>query len=300
MAKRKINTPNQRSLFHTEIPRMPEGYYSGDKPNPNLRKFVEEHLKERPYDPENDDYDVEVFNKQILATKIDPIYNIHPYDSKKSYAAVKQHIQHYTRLGDMILDPFCGSGSTLIAASSEGCTSIGIDFSPLATFISSEIVQPTEIFELQAAFESVAEKARRKIQKLYETRCHRCGGPAHIMGTVLSEKFQCLRCLDTNPFYACIPSVKSDTRLCPTCFHRGVESKITTSFERMGWEIVEIAFRCNGSCKPRRSKRSILDSDGDTLAILSEDITNAEKIRIDNLPKHLTIRMMRHSSPQER
>lgn len=29
---------------------MPEGYYSGDKPNPNLRAFVEQHMKERPYD----------------------------------------------------------------------------------------------------------------------------------------------------------------------------------------------------------------------------------------------------------
>ena len=35
---------------------MPEGYYSGDKPNPNLRRFVEENAT--PYDPEADDYDV--------------------------------------------------------------------------------------------------------------------------------------------------------------------------------------------------------------------------------------------------
>jgi hypothetical protein len=27
---------------------MPVGYYSGDKPNPNLRAFVEQHIKERP------------------------------------------------------------------------------------------------------------------------------------------------------------------------------------------------------------------------------------------------------------
>jgi hypothetical protein len=37
---------------------MPEGYYSRDKPNPNLRAFVEAHLRERPYDPETDKYDV--------------------------------------------------------------------------------------------------------------------------------------------------------------------------------------------------------------------------------------------------
>lgn len=48
------------------IPKMPEGYYSGDKPNPNLRAFVEVHLLERPYDPETDKYDVQAFDKQIL------------------------------------------------------------------------------------------------------------------------------------------------------------------------------------------------------------------------------------------
>ena len=37
---------------------MPEGYW-GDKPNPNLRSFVEQHLLENPYD-RTDDYDVGV------------------------------------------------------------------------------------------------------------------------------------------------------------------------------------------------------------------------------------------------
>jgi hypothetical protein len=36
---------NQISLFKKDIPKMPEGYYSGDKPNPNLRAFVERQLK---------------------------------------------------------------------------------------------------------------------------------------------------------------------------------------------------------------------------------------------------------------
>lgn len=30
---------------------MPEGYESGDKPNPNLRAFVEQHIKDRPNKP---------------------------------------------------------------------------------------------------------------------------------------------------------------------------------------------------------------------------------------------------------
>ena len=48
-------------------PQMPEGYYSGDKPNPHLREFVEKDMT--AYDPEHDDYQVEPFNEAITTTK---------------------------------------------------------------------------------------------------------------------------------------------------------------------------------------------------------------------------------------
>lgn len=135
MAKRKINTPNQRGLFHTEIPRMPEGYYSGDKPNPNLRKFVEEHLKDRPYDTETDDYEVPAFDKPIETTRVTTIYNMHTYWSKKPHDAIRQYIRHYTKPGALALDSFCGSGGTTLAALMEGRKAIAIGRSLVATFI---------------------------------------------------------------------------------------------------------------------------------------------------------------------
>lgn len=47
------------------IPQMPEGYYSRDKPNPNLRTSMEAHLQERPYDPETDKHDVLAFDQAM-------------------------------------------------------------------------------------------------------------------------------------------------------------------------------------------------------------------------------------------
>ena len=49
MARRKPD--GNLSLFKKEIPKMPERYYSGDKPNANLRANVGQHVRERPYDP---------------------------------------------------------------------------------------------------------------------------------------------------------------------------------------------------------------------------------------------------------
>ena len=78
--KRQSN-PINTIFFKTEIPKMPARYYSGDKPNPNLRKFVEDHLKDRPYDPETDNYDVLAFDKPFETTKATAIYNMHTLKS---------------------------------------------------------------------------------------------------------------------------------------------------------------------------------------------------------------------------
>ena len=105
-------------LFKQDVPKMPEGYYSGDKPNPTLRAFVEQHLKESPFDPTKDKYDVPAFGKPIEATKATAIYNMHTYWSKKRHDAIREYIVHYTKPGDLVLDPFCGSGGTALSTSS--------------------------------------------------------------------------------------------------------------------------------------------------------------------------------------
>ncbi len=52
----------------------------------------------------------------IVAGKNDPIYNDHPYHTKVPHRAIMRHILHHTRPGDLVLDGFCGSGMTGVAA----------------------------------------------------------------------------------------------------------------------------------------------------------------------------------------
>lgn len=85
------------NIFKSSVPAMPEGYYSGDKPNPNLRTFVEAHVKEQPYDPATDAYEVPAFDKPIETTKATAIYNMHTYWSKKPHDAIREYIRHYTK-----------------------------------------------------------------------------------------------------------------------------------------------------------------------------------------------------------
>lgn len=112
MAKKKDSTTQE--LFNKAVPKMPEGYYSGDKPNSNLRAFVEQHLRENPYDAANDDYKVSGFSDAIdVGKRRSSSMDLHIYWSKKPHDAVRQYIRHFTAPNDLVMDPFSGSGSFL-------------------------------------------------------------------------------------------------------------------------------------------------------------------------------------------
>ena len=53
-------------------------------------------------------------------------------------------IEHYTEEGDLILDPFCGSGTTCVAAKLLGRNYIGIDISPAYVKIAEARLRNTE------------------------------------------------------------------------------------------------------------------------------------------------------------
>ncbi len=42
-------------------------------------------------------------------------YNVHPYHTKVPPEAILPLLKHYTRPGDVILDPFAGTGMTGVA-----------------------------------------------------------------------------------------------------------------------------------------------------------------------------------------
>lgn len=268
MAKSKGGSEATGGLFRREVPKMPEGYYSGDKPNPNLRAFVEAHLREKPYDPEADGYDLTAFDKPIETTKHTAIYNMHGYPSKKPHDAIRQYIAHYTEPGDLVLDPFCGSGGTALAALMEGRKAIAIDRSPAATFIAKCYCTPVGADELETAFGSFENQVGPELEWLYGTRCDRCGGQATIEHTVYSQVFQCPRCMEKVPLYDCLDETVVDrsgkTRsvsACPHCRTKGVIEPISTRTEKYGAVPVLVSYACQAGCRPARGVRAHRDAD---------------------------------------
>jgi DNA modification methylase len=261
MAKKKHVASKQLFDSQETVPSMPDGYYSGDQPNPQLGHFVETHST--PYDPDTDDYSVRGFSKPITTTKATAIYNMHTYWSKKPHDAIRQYIRHYTSPGDIVLDPFCGSGGTCLAALLDGRTAIAIDRSPAATFITKNYCTPVPHCEIAKAIVAVRQATQKDFDWLYGTKCDRCGGKAVIGYTVYSQVFQCGRCMARIPLYDCDEVVEPGNdgkdkkfNACPHCYKQGHKERIRSQSEKFGSVPVATSYICHSGCKPKRAFRS--------------------------------------------
>ncbi len=181
------------------------------------------------------------FNRPIDTTKATAIYNMHVYWSKKPHTAIRQYIRHYTQPGDIVLDPFCGSGGTALAALLEGRKAIAIDRSPAATFMTRNHCTPVDPNALREAFEQVKREVQPEIDWLYETRCDRCGGKATTGYTVYSQVFQCPRCLEKIALYDCgddeaetAAGKAKGVKVCPSWQAKGHTEVIRSQDEKCG------------------------------------------------------------------
>ena len=86
------------------------------------------------------------------------MYLMHKYWARKPYNVVSEYIRNYTKEGDIVLDPFCGSGPTPIEAIKVGRKSIGIDLDPIAIFITKMTVLPVNIDSIKKTFEEIKVK----------------------------------------------------------------------------------------------------------------------------------------------
>lgn len=82
-------------------------------PNPFIGDFIAHYG--RPYDP-SEGYKREPYAADVSEGKNHSIYLAHSYHTKVPHKAVMRYILHYTSPGDVVLDGFCGTGMTGVAA----------------------------------------------------------------------------------------------------------------------------------------------------------------------------------------
>lgn len=307
MAKKNQNTGKKLFDSQDTVPSMPEGYYSGDQPNPTLRKFVES--EGTAYDHKGDKYEASAFHEAITLSRATSLYHMHTYWSKKPYEAIRQYICHYTDEGDIVLDPMCGSGGTGLSALMSGRKAILIDRSPAATFISANYCTPQDVQEIRKAFALVGAAAQKEIDWLYETRCDRCDGRATTTYTLFSQVFQCPRCLANVPLFDCIETEgqtgagkPKKISACPHCFAKKHVEEISTRDEKLGAIPVLVSCVCERGCKPARSERRHNDSNKKKREYFQKyDVAKLVEIEKKAIPHwYPTDRMMNADPDQER
>ena len=85
-------------------------------------------------------------------------YGVHPYFTRQVWNVVQEYIKNFTRPGDLVLDPFGGTGVTAIEAIVLGRKGIHIDINPLSSFIVKTLAQPTDLNELDGAYRKIVAK----------------------------------------------------------------------------------------------------------------------------------------------
>lgn len=64
------------------------------------------------------------------------IHSLHPYPAKFPPRIPKSILNEYATKGQTVLDPFCGSGTTLVEAKLQGVNAIGVDINGLSVLLS--------------------------------------------------------------------------------------------------------------------------------------------------------------------
>jgi len=139
--------------------------------------------------------------KAIQAKPHTPVYMMHKFWARRPHNVFSELIAHYSEPNDIVLDPFCGGGVTVVEALRLRRRVIGVDLNPLATYITEMEVKPLDVDKFWRGYEQIKLKVEQELLKLYQTSCPKCHENSAIFDWLEWEgekptkmKYQCLKC----------------------------------------------------------------------------------------------------------
>ncbi len=274
LGKKFNNDDERRAYFRKELRtilqdpeiRKIEGFPKGDDdsiislsdppyftvcPNPWIKNFISSW---GTINNENIEYyHREPFSSDVNEGKNELLYNIHTYHTKVPHKAIMRYILHYTKPGDIVLDGFCGTGMTGVAAELCGNineiqslgysikpdgtilqknidqdgnnefvpfslvgkrNSILCDLSPVATFISNNYCDLSNISSFVKESLEVLETAEHNLKWLYEFNQNE-----KVLSSIWSDVFICPNCSNEIIYWDCaVKNEKIEESFhCPHC-----------------------------------------------------------------------------------
>jgi DNA modification methylase len=134
------------------------------------------------------------FSGNIRAGKNTYVYDAHTYHTKVPPKGIAKLIEYYTKPGETVLDPFCGSGMTGIATGNLGRKALLSDLSPAATFIARHLNTPLDAQVYLQNVRRILTEAAELEARLYNTPCRNCGTLMPMLYMVWSYGVICPQC----------------------------------------------------------------------------------------------------------
>ena len=155
----------------------------------------------------------------LLPETHSPMYLMHKFWARKPANIIRHYILKYSAPGDIILDPFMGSGVTVLEAVFNDRKAVGIDINPISSFICANTGKFADISLYQEGFQWIENQVFRKpslYSQLYYQSCPYCQENAEITHLIWHNSTQSSKQVlspDTNSIYQLL-----EIRLfCPNC-----------------------------------------------------------------------------------
>lgn len=128
----------------------------------------------------NDKETFRIIDKNIVPLEHPKHYLMHRYWGRKAHNVVNEYIKCFTNEGDTILDPFMGSGTTIIEGLKLKRNTIGVDLNPMSLFITKNTINDVDLERFSQVFKEIYSKVFNEYGSLYETICPICKKKAKI------------------------------------------------------------------------------------------------------------------------
>jgi 16S rRNA G966 N2-methylase RsmD len=185
--------------------------------------------------------------EELVVGRGDPVYMAHAYLTKVPVSAIIPFIEANTSEGDVVADPFAGSGMTGVAAAACGRRALLSDISVLGQHIGVNYLNIVPSGLLRSSARRLVAGAQELLGDVYRVECQRCHRQAQRAKTVWSVVVECPGCHAGVNYYRSMEQAnwKKPKMVCPSC-----GTHVSSRNNRVGEQAVEDFIRC--TCSPNQ------------------------------------------------
>ena len=112
----------------------------------------------------------QLYNETDYNKEYSNIYKIHKYWSRKPWYLVEEYVKKHSKKGDVVLDPFMGSGCTGVESIINQRNFIGYDLNPISIKIANgTAIVVDDIKKLEDDFNNIKQMCYEEINNTYKT-----------------------------------------------------------------------------------------------------------------------------------